>query len=210
MRVETLASHLTATLVSRMARPVEYLRADAARNVHRIVEVAARLLGENPNAGMGDVGAAAGVSRATVYRHFPTREALIGAIQAQAIEQSERALVACRLDEGSAADALHRLCVAWLDVAERYAFAQLAVQPGAGLDDEARERRRHVLGDPLRALIERGQAAGEFAATLSTEWAVRVFGALLLAGARAVSDGTLSHDEAPAAVFRSLHEGLRA
>ncbi len=118
--------------------------------------------------------------------------------------------MACSLDEGSAADALLRLCAAWLDVAERYAFAQLAAQPGAGLDDEARERRRHVLGDPLRALIERGQAAGEFASTLPTEWAVRVFGALLLAGARAVSDGTLSHDDAPAAVFRSLHEGLRA
>ena len=126
------------------------------------------------------------------------------------MEQSEQALVACRLDEGCATDALHRLCVAWLDVAERYAFAQLVVQPGAGLDDEARERRRHILGDPLRALIERGQAAGEFSPTPSTEWAVRVFGALLLAGARAVSDGTLSHDEAPAAVFRSLHEGLRA
>jgi TetR/AcrR family transcriptional repressor of mexCD-oprJ operon len=193
-----------------MSRPVEYLRADAARNVHRIVEVAARLLGENPTVGMGEVGLAAGVSRATVYRHFPTREALISAIQVQAVEQSERALLACRLDEGSATDALQRLCAAWLDVAERYAMAQLATQPGIGADRQAREHRNRILGDPLRALIERGQAAGEFSPTLSTEWAVRVFGALLLAGARAVADGTLTHDEAPRAVFHSLHEGLRA
>jgi AcrR family transcriptional regulator len=193
-----------------MSRPVEYLRADAARNVHRIVEVAARLLGENPNVGMGEVGLAAGVSRATVYRHFPTREALISAIQAQAVEQSERALLACRLDEGSATDALQRLCTAWLDVAERYAMAQLAAQPGLAIDAQAREHRSRILGEPLRALIERGQAGGEFSPTLSTEWAVRVFGALLLAGARAVADGTLTHDEAPGAVFHSLHEGLRA
>jgi AcrR family transcriptional regulator len=192
-----------------MSRPVEYLRADAARNVHRIVEVAARLLGENPNVGMGEVGLAAGVSRATVYRHFPTREALIGAIRAQAVEQSERALLACRLDEGSATDALRRLCDAWLDVAERYALAQLASEATAA-DGEAREHRSRTLGDPLRALIERGKATGEFSSTLSTEWAVRVFGALLLAGARSVADGTLTHDEAPAAVFQSLHEGLRA
>src|SRR4051812_28259637 len=142
-----------------MARPVEYLRADAARNVHRIVEVAARLLGEDPGAGMADVASAAGVSRATVYRHFPTREALIAAIQIQAIEDSERALLACRLDEGTATDALRRLCAAWLDVAERYAFAQL----GLVADDETRLRRQRILGEPLRALIERGKAAGEFA-----------------------------------------------
>jgi TetR/AcrR family transcriptional regulator, mexCD-oprJ operon repressor len=193
-----------------MSRPVEYLRADAARNVHRIVEVAARLLGENPNVGMGEVGLAAGVSRATVYRHFPTREALIGAIEVQAVEQSERALLACRLDEGSATDALQRLCTAWLDVAERYAMAQIATQPGLTVDPRAREQRSRILGDPLRALIERGQAAGDFSPALPTEWAVRVFGALLLAGARAVADGTLTHDEAPRAVFHSLHEGLRA
>ena len=47
---------------------------------------------------MADVAAAAGVSRATVYRHFPTREALLRAIRAQALEQSERALVDCRLE----------------------------------------------------------------------------------------------------------------
>jgi TetR/AcrR family transcriptional repressor of mexCD-oprJ operon len=188
-----------------MGRPVEYLRADAARNVHRIVEVAARLLGENPSVGMADVASAAGVSRATVYRHFPTREVLIAAIQIQAIEQSEQALLACRLDEGTATEALRRLCTAWLDVAERYALAEVSPT-----DAQTLAHRRRVLGDPLRALIERGQAAGEFSPALSTQWCMRSFGALLLAGARGVADGVLTRDEGPDVVFRSLHEGLRA
>jgi AcrR family transcriptional regulator len=193
-----------------MPRPVEYLRADAARNVHRIVEVAAPLLGEHPNLAMADVATAAGVSRATVYRHFPTREVLIAAIKAQAVEQSEEALTACRLDEGGATDALERLCAAWLDIAERYAFAQLVAQPGLAPDEPAREHSRRILGEPLRALFERGKASGEFSQAVSTEWGVRSFGALLLAGARAVADGTLTREDAPHAVFRSLHEGLRA
>jgi AcrR family transcriptional regulator len=169
------------------------LRADAARNLHRIVEVAARLLAENPGAGMNEVAAAAGLGRATLYRHFPTREALVDAIREQALEDAEQALAACRLDEGSAADALRRLCAAWLEVAERY-----------GLPEPRRAPRRHaVLSEPLIALLKRGQAAGEFSSELSPQWMARVFGALVLAGAR---DGT----ESPDTVYRTLLRGVQA
>jgi TetR/AcrR family transcriptional repressor of mexCD-oprJ operon len=176
-----------------MARPVEYMRADAARNVHRIVAVAARLLGENPGAGMADVAAAAGVSRATVYRHFPTREALITAIHAQAFELAQQTLADAELDKGSATDALRRLTPAWLALVERYAFVE---RP------EPDPERKRVLGEPLLALFARGDFKTPPA------WAARAFGALLLAGARCVNEGTLSHDEAADLVFRTLMEGL--
>ena len=189
-------------------RPVEFMRADAARNVHRIVEVAARLLGEDPHAGMTEVAAAAGVSRATVYRHFATREALIAAIQQQAVEQAERALDSCRLDEDRAADALRRLVRAWLDLADRYSLPQLANQPGLDTSHAARERRRAVFTQPLVALIERGQATGEFSRDLPPEWSARSFGSLVLAGARATADGELERADAADTVFRTLVRGL--
>jgi TetR/AcrR family transcriptional repressor of mexCD-oprJ operon len=191
-------------------RPVEYMRADAARNAGRIVEVAARLLGDDPHAGMAEVAGAARVSRATVYRHFPTREALIGAIRRQAVEQGERALAECRLDEGSASESLRRLVAAWLDVADRYALPQLAAQVELTTSDEVREHQRRVFGEPLARLVKRGQDAGEFSRALTPEWAARAFGALVLAGARAVRDGTLPRDAAPDVVFRTLIDGLRA
>jgi TetR/AcrR family transcriptional repressor of mexCD-oprJ operon len=205
-----MASESAPRTQARDQRPVDFMRADAARNVHRIAEVAARLLGDDPHVGMAEVAAAAGVSRATVYRHFANREALIDAIREQALEQGERALSRCGVNEGSATDALRRLVAAWLDIAERYSFPQLAAQPDASRSPESREHRRRVFREPIVALIARGQAGGEFTAALSPEWAARVFGALIVAGARAVGDGSLPREDAPDVVFHTLLEGLRA
>jgi AcrR family transcriptional regulator len=190
-------------------RPAEYLRADAARNLHRIVEVAARLLGDDPHVGMAAVAAAADVSRATVYRHFPTREALMDAIRAQALEAGAQAIVECRLEEGSATDALRRLVESWLEIAERYGFAQLVGHAGSPLADEDRAHRRRVFGEPLVALFTRGRDAGEFSTAVTAEWATRMFGATVIAAARAVDDGALARADAADTVFHTLTQGLR-
>jgi TetR/AcrR family transcriptional regulator, mexCD-oprJ operon repressor len=191
-------------------RPAEYLRADAARNLHRIVEVAARMIGDNPHVGMAAIAAAADVSRATVYRHFPTREVLIDAIRSQALSAGAQAILDCRLDEGTATEALERLVTAWLEIAERYGFAQLVGHPGTGLGAEDRETRRAQFGEPLFALIARGQAAGEFSPAITPEWGARVFGAVVIAAARAVDDRALARADAADTVFTTLTKGLSA
>ena len=85
------------------------------------------------------------------------------AIREQAVEDAVEALAACRLDEGSATDALRRLCAAWLGVAERYALAE-----------PRRSARSHVLSEPLIALLERGQAAASSPASRATVDGARV------------------------------------
>lgn len=59
-------------------------RADARRNRERVVEAARKLMAtEGLDAGMDEIARAAGVGVGTVYRHFPTKDALIEALADQ-------------------------------------------------------------------------------------------------------------------------------
>src|ERR671936_1118341 len=59
------------------------LRADAVASRERILEAAAALAGDRRTS-MVEVAAAAGVGRSTLYRHFPSRQALERALQQRA------------------------------------------------------------------------------------------------------------------------------
>ena len=69
-------------------------RADAERSVERILDAALDALVRDPEASMSDVARGAGVARATIYVHFPTRERLIEAVTDRAIAEVTRAMVA--------------------------------------------------------------------------------------------------------------------
>lgn len=70
------------------------LRADARRNHERVVEAARVVFAEQGReAQMDDVARGAGVGVGTVYRHFPTKEALIDAL---AIDRFARVIVVAK------------------------------------------------------------------------------------------------------------------
>jgi serine phosphatase RsbU (regulator of sigma subunit) len=56
-------------------------RSDATRNEERILKAARRLLEQSPDASVSDIAAAAGVSRTTFYRRFPSRRDLLAALE---------------------------------------------------------------------------------------------------------------------------------
>ncbi len=53
------------------------LRTDAQANRERILEAARAALAADPDASLNSIGKAAGVGPGTLYRHFPSREALV-------------------------------------------------------------------------------------------------------------------------------------
>jgi serine phosphatase RsbU (regulator of sigma subunit) len=67
--------------------PSDLRRGDALRNRARILDAARFLLAGSPSATLGEIAAAAGVSRSTFYRRFANREELIAALGQQPHEE---------------------------------------------------------------------------------------------------------------------------
>jgi AcrR family transcriptional regulator len=126
----------------------------------RILDVALDMLGENPDAGMGDIASAAGVVRRTVYGHFPSRQDLIRTLTERAVTEMTAVLTEVNA-AGAEADATWAEFIARLwPVAHRYRVL-LALRRG-----EYGETIHGLLGplDELLAdLVKRGQDSDVFA-----------------------------------------------
>src|SRR5436305_505792 len=122
-------------------------RADAARNIDRILESAIHVFALDPAAGMNDVAEHAGVGRATLYRHFPCRDDLMAAIKAQARNEAVIAVERCPLEEGSSLDSIEHIVSEVIELGDRYRFISGWRSEG---DDEPRER----ISAALRSAVE--------------------------------------------------------
>lgn len=146
-------------------------RADAERNIARIVSAARESLSGDPNASVDAIAKAAGVGRMTLYGHFRTRAELVEAALVDALRAGDEALAAVDLT-GDANDALTRLLdSSWSIVAESTALltaAQEALPAG-------RIRALHAApAQRIEELIRRGQDEGVFRTDLPISWLVNV------------------------------------
>ena len=126
---------------------------------NRILEVALDVLGENPDAGMGDIAAAAGVVRRTVYGHFPTRADLVGTLTERAVGEMMAVLTEAEASEG-ATDAAWADFIARLWPLVRRYRVLLALRRGEY--GAAIHALLGPLDDGLAHLVQRGQDSGVF------------------------------------------------
>ena len=145
-------------------------RADAQRNRERVLEAAKTVFSAGgPDASLEAVAREAGVGIGTLYRHFPTREALYEAVYRREVEQLGELAEELKSD-GAPVEALRR----WLRANVEFvatkkgmaaALALAAGSPPSELTAFSFERLTKAVG----TLLDRAAASGEIRTDVSPE-----------------------------------------
>jgi AcrR family transcriptional regulator len=176
-------------------------RADAERSIVRILDAAVDALASDPEASMAEVARRAGVVRATIYVHFPSREALIEAVTHRAIAEATAVIEAAEPDRGNAVDALRRVVEsAWRTLGRYHALVEINARLAPA---DLRQRHGPVLA-VLEPLIARGQDDGAFRADVPAAWHLSTILALMHAASGELGAGRLSSEQVESALVGSV------
>jgi len=131
------------------------LRADARRNLARVLEVAGECFAERGlDVSVDEIARRAGVGHGTVFRRFPTKDALVAAVLREQLREvvafAREALE--RPDAGPAFEAFFR------HIAASYEQNRCLIE---GVDLVAGTPEKEELVANVRELVARAQAAGE-------------------------------------------------
>lgn len=175
-------------------------RSDARRNRDEIVAAAMTAMQREAGLSMPRVASAAGVSRSTLYRHFPTRQALEGALREEALAAAGRAIDGAVSEHGPPLAVLRRLVSSLVEIAAEYRLDVLGELP---LEHEGEE-----IGAAALPIVDRLRQAAEVAPSPPVDSLRTAAGHVLNTCLEAGASGRSDPRAAAASVFRLLTEPL--
>ena len=160
------------------------LRSDAQRTHERILLAATAELTVDPSAGMDVIAQRAGIGRATLYRHFATREELLAALRELFLDRVEAAA------DASITQTDPRAAVEVFIEAIMRAVAETCTLNEATPPEDAGDSRAHVaINRAISTFIDRASEVGRLQDGVDSAWAYTVGKALINAGAREIALG---------------------
>ena len=172
-------------------------------NRERLLLSLVTAIADHPRASMGELASLVGISRATLSRHFSSRDVMVQAMSAAAISHAELAFTRANPHEGIAEEALKRLITELLPIAELYAYIGQAE-----LNDKAIEAKVEPLRSAFTALFHQWQSTGELRVDLPASWLVESMSSLLRSAAAMIRSGRLARHDAIDNVFSLLWRGI--
>jgi len=159
------------------ARQADGMRADARRNYQRLVAAAGEAFAQRgaDDVSLEEIARRAGVGIGTLYRHFPTRQALLEAAYRDQVEALE-ARAAELIESDSPAAALTE----WLTALVAFSKAKRSLTTGM-LDSDLLSACREVLHGVTETLLARAQQAGAVRADVQGADVMRLTHAVSLA-----------------------------
>ena len=143
-----------------MTEPNRPLRADARRNREKIMASAAELFAsKGRDAQMEEIAAHCGLGMGTLYRHFPSKQALLTAMVRERFRgMADLARAAEQItDPGESFEVLMR---SYLEAAEGDASFQLALMGPGDVEWQGVKQEKAEFADAVTRVIERAVAAG--------------------------------------------------
>ncbi|WP_299176737.1 TetR/AcrR family transcriptional regulator [uncultured Neptuniibacter sp.] len=173
-----------------------------------LLDTSFQVLLTNPHASLSEVAKQAGVGRATLYRHFPTREHLITAIaieSLQLVKNSIDPIVAKGLQEEAA---LHNMVMALLPLADRFHFLQM-IWTVVEFDQKVLSLYENQM-DAIKCWIIQGQKQGIINSDLAPDWIVSVIDSMLYSAAWLLANKTMEPTEIEQHLVQTLSKGIQS
>jgi TetR/AcrR family transcriptional repressor of mexCD-oprJ operon len=177
-------------------------RADAERSIAAIINAALEALADDPDVSMAEIARRAGVVRATIYMHFPTREALLDAVMEHSVGLVAEETRNAEPDRGEPREALERVILAtWQQLSKFHSVLGINISRLS-----AKElRRRHLpVTTQIVPLLDRGQAEGVFRSDVSADWLIAVIRAIVHVASTELQAGRLPEAEVEQAMLTTV------
>lgn len=181
--------------------------AKITQSLAAIEEAGIELLLRNPDAAMSEIALAAGVGRATLYRHYESREVLIQALARKCLDETDVLIEPIKQKGLRGQAAIEATIDVLMPMASRYRFLMglSAITSRDAVTKQIYERQLRELSE----LVAQAQEGGEISGDLATVWVVSVFDAMLNSAWQLVELGKLSVDEATRAFKTSFFSGCQ-